>query len=64
VHEPGGGAVYAAAPAPSAAGWIACDSEWVRLVIPVARNAGSLVIDLGSAESDADDTSRSRRGAC
>ena len=65
VHEPGVGAVYAAAPAPVAAGWIACDSEWVRLVIPVGRTAtGGLVVDLGSAENDADDAPRSRRGAC
>lgn len=65
VHEPGVGAVYAAAPAPVAAGWIACDSEWVRLVIPVGRTAtGGLVVDLGSAENDADNAPRSRRGAC
>ncbi|GJF05596.1 hypothetical protein [Pseudonocardia sp. D17] len=57
-HEPTGGAVLSAAPAPVAPGWVACDSEWVRLRVPVACDgAGGLVVDLGAARRDG-------RGAC
>lgn len=57
-HEPTAGAVLSAAPAPIAPGWVACDSEWVRLSVPVTRaGSGGLVVDLGAAQQD-------RRGAC
>jgi len=37
--------VPAAAPAPSQPGWHGCASYWVRLIVPVAREDGRLVVD-------------------
>lgn len=48
-HQPGGDTVPAAAPSPTALGWVPCASEWKRLRIPVTRDhAGRLVIDLSA----------------
>jgi hypothetical protein len=39
--------VPAAAPAPVGAGWQGCASYWVRLIAPVVRDDGRLVVDAG-----------------
>jgi hypothetical protein len=37
--------VPAAAPAPTGRGWHGCASYWVRLIVPVVREEGRLVVD-------------------
>jgi hypothetical protein len=37
--------VPAAAPAPIGRGWEGCASYWVRLIVPVVREEGRLVVD-------------------
>jgi hypothetical protein len=48
-HEPGPEpevpGVPAAAPAPTEPGWHGCASYWVRLIVPVVREDGRLVVD-------------------
>ncbi|WP_232668620.1 hypothetical protein [Pseudonocardia sp. TRM90224] len=46
------GAIPAAAPPPTALGWEALDSEWVRLSVPVTRNRdGHIAIDFSASPS-------------
>jgi hypothetical protein len=45
VPEPDVPGVPAAAPAPTAQGWQGCASYWVRLIVPVVREDGRLVVD-------------------
>lgn len=51
-RDPGGSApepevpgVPAAAPAPTGDGWQGCASSWIRLIVPVVRDDGRLVVD-------------------
>jgi hypothetical protein len=43
--EPDVPGVPAAAPAPDGPGWRGCASYWVRLIVPVVRDDGRLVVD-------------------
>ena len=43
--EPDVPGVPAAAPAPVERGWHGCASYWVRLIVPVVREEGRLVVD-------------------
>ena len=45
VPEPDVPGVPAAAPAPTGQGWHGCASYWVRLIVPVVREEGRLVVD-------------------
>jgi hypothetical protein len=62
--EPDVPGVPAAAPAPAGAGWQGCASYWVRLIVPVVRDDGRLVVDAGEEAladegQEADDDPRS-----
>jgi hypothetical protein len=43
--EPDVPGVPAAAPSPTEPGWHGCASYWVRLIVPVVREGGRLVVD-------------------
>jgi hypothetical protein len=62
--EPDVPGVPAAAPAPAGSGWQGCASYWVRLIVPVVRDDGRLVVDAGEEAladegQEADDDPRS-----
>ena len=55
--------VPAAAPAPIGRGWEGCASYWVRLIVPVVREDGRLVVDAREETPPDEDRGVADRGA-
>jgi hypothetical protein len=55
--------VPAAAPAPIGRGWHGCASYWVRLIVPVVREEGRLVVDAATRPCSDTDTEPTGPGA-
>ena len=49
-------------PAPTGRGWHGCASYWVRLIVPVVRDDGRLVVDAARGDRRPDRESRGRPG--
>ena len=61
--EPDVPGVPAAAPAPTGRGWHGCASYWVRLIVPVVREEGRLVVDAREETLPDERDQRARRRA-